>query len=156
MYDRVLRYVKIIKKKSDTLWDININTSAHSMKGILMLFEDPDRTDTESYYNPKIEKVEITIEGKPNQLCSLYSCMRAYQHWDEINKYFALTSKRNKETEIVARDLCFTNLSIRTYLTKSYALWLDLRSCDDNSLHGSGRTIGNSSTGITILINKKI
>ena len=153
MYDRILRHRKIIANKSDTLWNININTPAQSMKGILMLFEDPERTSTETYYNPKIEKVEMTIEGVPNQLYS--QGMKAYQHWDEINKYFALTSKRNKETEIVARDLYFTNVSLETYLTKSYALWLDLRTCNDNLLYGSGRRIENGSEGITILINKK-
>ena len=50
------------------------------MKCILMLFEDPDRTSTEQYYNPKIEKVEMIIEGMPNQLYS--QGMQAYQQWD--------------------------------------------------------------------------
>ena len=53
------------------------------MKGILMLFEDPSKTNTETYYNPKTIKVEMTIEGIPNQLFS--QGMRAYQQWDEIN-----------------------------------------------------------------------
>ena len=61
------------------------------MKGILMLFKDQKRTNTEDYYNPQIAKVEVTIEGVPNQLYS--KGMLAYQQWDEINKYFALTSK---------------------------------------------------------------
>ena len=42
-----------------------------------MLFEGPGRTNTERYYNPKIEKVEVTIEGVPNQLYS--QGMLAYQ-----------------------------------------------------------------------------
>ena len=49
-----------------------------------MIFEDPDRTNTEQYYNSKIEKVEIAIEGVPNQLYRLG--MQAYQQWDEIIK----------------------------------------------------------------------
>ena len=61
LYDRILRHRKI-KKKSDTLWNINLNVPARSMKGILMLFEDPDRTSTEDFVNPKITKVEMTIE----------------------------------------------------------------------------------------------
>ena len=68
LYDRVLRHRKITKNKSDTLWNINLNVPARSMKGILMLFKDPDRTSTEDYYNPKITKVEVTIEDVPNQL----------------------------------------------------------------------------------------
>ena len=66
LYDRILRHRKITKNKSDTLWNINLNVPARSMKGILMLFEDPERTNTEDFYNPKITKVEMTIEGVPN------------------------------------------------------------------------------------------
>jgi len=68
MYDRILRHRKIAKNKSDTLWNINLYVPARRLKGILMFFEDPDRTNTETYYNPKILKVEITIKGVPNQL----------------------------------------------------------------------------------------
>ena len=153
LYDRILRHRKITKKKSDTLWNINLNVPARSMKGILMLFEDPDRTSTEDFVNPNIKKVEMTIEGVPNQLYS--QGMRQYQQWDEINKYFALTSKRNKETDKVAKDLYFSDTNIAKYLTKRFALWLDLRSTDDNTLHGSGRRIENASEGITIQIEKE-
>ena len=152
-YDRVLRHRRIVKSKSDTLWNINLNVPAKSIKGILMLFEDPERTSTETYYNPKIEKVETTIEGVPNQLYS--QGMKAYQQWDEINKFFALTSKRNKTTDVVLKDIYFTDTTLEKYLTKNYALWLDLRSTDDNYLHGSGRRIENASEGITIQITKK-
>ena len=80
LYDRVLRHRKITANKSDTLWNINLNVLARSMKGILMLFEDPAvafQRNTEAFYNPKIKKVEVTIEGIPNQLYS--QGMRAYQ-----------------------------------------------------------------------------
>ena len=68
--DRVSRHRKIKANKSDTLWNINVNTPARSMKGILLLFEDraaPYARDTEAFYNPKITKVETTIEGVSNQ-----------------------------------------------------------------------------------------
>ena len=152
LYDRILRHRKITKKKSDTLWNINLNVPARSMKGILMLFQDPDRTSTEDFVNPNITKVEMTIEGVPNQLYS--QGMRQYQQWDEIYKYFALTSKRDKETDKVAEDLYFIDTNIEKYLTKRFALWLDLRSTDDNTLHGSGRMIENASGRITIQIEK--
>ena len=151
LYDRILRHRKITKKKSDTLWNINLNVPARSM--LLMLFEDPDRTSTENFVNPRITKVEMTIEGVPNQLYS--QGMRQYQQWDEINKYFALTSKRDKETDKVAKDLYFSDTNIEKYHTKRFALWLDLRSTDDNNLHGSGRGIENASEGITIQIEKE-
>ena len=56
LYDRILRHRKITKNKSDKLWNINLNVPARSMKDILMLFEDPNRTSTEDYYNPKSQK----------------------------------------------------------------------------------------------------
>ena len=153
LYDRILRHRKITKNKSDTLWNINLNVPARSMKGLLMLFEDPERTNTDHFYNPKITKVEMTIEGVPNQLYS--QGMKAYQQWDEINKFFALTSKRDKETDKFAKDLKFSDTTLEKYLTKRFALWLDLRTTDDNSLHGSGRRIENASEGITIQITKE-
>lgn len=153
LYDRVQRQTKIVKNKSDTLWNINLNIPAKSMKGILMLFEDPERTSTEEYYNPKIEKVEITIEGVPNQLYS--QGMKPYQHWTEITKFFGLTSKRHRVTDIVLKDTAFSNVVVEKYLTNSYALWLDLRTTDDNRLHGSGRRLENTSEGITLHITKE-
>ena len=118
-----------------------------------MLFEDSDRASTEEYYNPKITKVEMTIEGVPNQFYS--KGMLAYQQWDEINKYFALTSKRDKKTDKVAKDLNFSDTYIKKYFTTRFALWLDLRSTDDNTLHGSSRRSENASEGVTIQIEKE-
>ena len=40
LYDRILRYRKISRDKSDILWNINLNVPASSMEGVLMLFED--------------------------------------------------------------------------------------------------------------------
>ena len=45
--------------------------------------------------------------------------------------------------------------TLEKYFTTNYALWLDLRSTDDNTLHGSGRRIENASEGITIQITKE-
>ena len=128
------------------------------MKDILMLFEAPidafDR-DTEDFYNPKITKVEVTIEGIPNQLYS--QGMRAHQQWDEASKFIAAASgsKRHPEVATVAKDLALADVSLADFLTNKYALWLDLRTSDDDRLHGSGRRIENASEGVTIQITKK-
>ena len=49
----------------------------------------------------------------------------------------------------------FSDTNIKKYFTTRFALWLDLRSTDDNRLHGSGRRIENASEGITIQIEKE-
>ena len=117
-----------------------------------MFFEDPDKTSTDYYYNQEITKVEVTIEGVPNQLYS--KGILAHQQWDEINKYFTLTSKRDKETDKSAKDLNFTDTTFQKYFTTRFALWLNLRSTDDKTLHGSGRRIENATEGVTIQIEK--
>jgi len=155
LFDRVLCHRKIVYDKSDTLWNINLNVPARSMKGILLLFEDPAAAferDTENFYNPKITKVEVTIEGVPNQLYS--QGQRSYQQWDEVKKFFAGGSKRHPEVAMVAKDLSLADVSLPEYLTSKYSLWLDLRSTDDDQLHGTGRRIEKTSEGVTIQISK--
>ena len=159
LYDRVLRHRKIAANKKDPLLNINLNVPARSMKGILMLFEDPAaggkafQRDTEAFYNPRITKVEVTIEGVPNQLYS--QGMRTYQLWDEAKKAFAAGSKRHAEAAMVAKDLGLGDVSLGEFLTTKYALWLDLRTTDDDQLHGTGRRIENASEGVTMQIMKK-
>ena len=55
----------------------------------------------------------------------------------------------------MAKDLIFSDTNLEKYLTKRFALWLDLRTTDDNTLPGSGRRIENASEGVTIKIEKQ-
>ena len=65
--------------------------------------------------------------------------MLPYQHWDEIVKGFAC---KNSSTDM------------STYFRNRYALWLDFRSSDDQTLHGSGRRVENASEGVTLQLDK--
>ena len=127
LYDRVLRHWMVTMDKSNTLWNINLNVHARSMKGILMLFENvaaqkPFTRNTEAFYNPQIMKVEVTIEGIPNQPCR--QGMRAYQMWDEAKKSFAPDSKRHPEVGTAAKDLALADVNLGQFLTSKYSLWL--------------------------------
>ena len=155
LFDRILRHRKIRRDKSDSVWNLNFNTPSRSMKGILLLCVDPAaafKRDTEAFYNPKITKVEVTIEGVPNQLYS--QGLREYQQWDVARKLHASGSKRHLVTGMVAKDLALADVSLSEYLTTKYALWLDLRSSDDDQLHGNGGRIENASEGVTVQITK--
>ena len=70
LYDRILRHRQIPVNKSDTTWNWSFNTPCKSLKGILVLFEEEKSytRDIGKFYNPKIQKVSVIIEGKPNQL----------------------------------------------------------------------------------------
>ena len=151
LYDRVIQHSQIPVNKSDTKWNWSFNETCKSLKGVLVLFEEEKLfvRDMSKYYNPKIEKVTVTIEGKPNQLYS--KGMRSFEQYDEARKYFAEGRLANE----VQTQLQLYNVSLGEYLVNKYALWLDFRTTDENELHRMGRQIGNTSGGITIQVEKK-
>ena len=151
LYDRVIQHSQIPVNKSDTKWNWSFNDTCKSLKGILVLFEEekPYVRDKSKYYNPKIENVSVTVEGKPNQLYS--QGMRSFKQYDEARKYFTEGWLANE----VQAQLQLYDLSVGEYLVNKYALWLDFRTIDENELHGTRRQIDNTSGGITIQIKKE-
>ena len=153
LYDRILRARIIPLDKSDTSFSVDINSPSKSLKGVLLIFtkERSATKFTEEFYNPEITKVEVTMEGVPNEL---YAQNMEYRHqYDEIVKHFA--EGRLKEAGAIQKDLQLHNVDIASYYTDKYALWLDFRTIDDNRLHGSGRRLENTSDGIRLQITKK-
>ena len=140
LYDRILRARIIPLNKSDTSSSVDINSPSKSLKGVLLIFtQERSATkfarDTEEFYNPKIMKVEVTVEEVPNEL---YAQNMEYRHqYDEIVKHFA--EGQLKEAGAIQKYLQLHNVNIASYYTNKYALWLDFRVIDDNRLHGSGR-----------------
>ena len=140
LYDRILRARIIPLNKSDTSFSVDINSPSKSVKGVLLIFtQERSATkfarDTEEFYNPKITKVEVTVEGVPNEL---YAQNMEYRHqYDEIVEHFA--EGWLKEAGAIQKDLQLHNVNITSYYTDKYALWLDFRTIDDNRLHGLGR-----------------
>ena len=135
---------------------MDINSPSKSIKGVLLIFtQERSATkfarDTEEFYNPKITKVEVTMEGVPNKL---YAQNMEYRHqYDEIIKHFS--EGHLKGAGWVQNDLQLHNINMASYYTDKYALWLDFRTIDDNTLHGSGRRLENTSEGIQLQVTKK-
>ena len=156
LYDIILRSRIIQLNKSDTSFSVDINSPSKSLKGVLLIFtQERSATkfarDTKGFYNPKIMKVEVTVEGVPNEL---YAQNMEYRHqYDEIIKHFA--EGWLKEAGAIQKDLQLHNVNIASYYTDKYALWLDFGTIDDNRLHGSGRQLENTSEGIQLQITKK-
>ena len=137
LYNRILRVRIIPLNNSSTSFSVDINSPSKSLKGVLLIFmKERSATkftcDTEEFFNPKITKVEVTVEGVPNVL---YAQNMEYHHqYDEIVKHFA-EGQLNKAGAI-QKDLQLHNINIASYYTDKYALWLDFRTIDDNRLHG--------------------
>ena len=123
LYDRILRARIIPLNKSDTSFSVDINSPSKILKGVLLIFtQERSATkfarDTEEFYNPKITKVEVTVEGVPNEL---YSQDMEYRYqYDEIVKHFA--EGRLKEAGAIQKDLQLHNVNIASYYTDKYAL----------------------------------
>ena len=156
LYDRILRARIIPLNNSDTSFSLDINTPSRSLKGVLLIFmKERSATkfsrDIEEFINPKIVKVEVTVEGVPNEL---YAQNMEYRHqYDEIVKHFA--EGRLKEAGAIQKDLQLHSVNIASYYTDKYAIWLDFRTIDDNKLHSSGRRLENTSEGIRLQITKE-
>ena len=89
LYNRILRACIIPLNNSDTSFSVDINSPSKSLKGVLLIFtKERSATkftrNTEEFFNPKITKVEVTVEGVPNEL---YAQNMEYRHQcDEIEK----------------------------------------------------------------------
>ena len=119
--------------------------SCKSLKGILVLFEE-ERSytqDMSKFYNPKIQKVSVIVEGKPNQLYA--QGIRSFEQYYEICKYFAEGKQRDNDANEIQKHLQLYNLSLGEYLVDKYALSIDFRMMDKNELHRTGRRIKNHS-----------
>ena len=86
LYDRILRACIIPLNNSSTSFSVDINSPSISLKGVLLIFmKERSATkfnrDTEEFFNPKVTKVEVTVEGVPNEL---YAQNMEYRHqYDE-------------------------------------------------------------------------
>ena len=105
------------------------------MKGILILFVDPAADggasyarNTEKFYNPKIKKVSVTLDGVPNQLYS--SGMLPHQHFESIQEYFA--EGKHMTIPHLTKELELADVELDVFLTTKHGLWLDMRSSDDS------------------------
>lgn len=154
-YDNILFMEEKNVNKSDTVWNWELGGAYQSMKGVLVLFVDPadggedyDR-DSEKFYNPKITSVSTRIDGRSNQVYE--NGMKPEDQFDEIYRYFA--DGKYRPLMNIVKNGHFADVTLGEYLTTKYALWIDLRTTEDNSLHGTGRAI-DSANSINLEIRK--
>jgi hypothetical protein len=147
-YDWIDHFKTVTINANDSLINENINFPKRSIKGILLLFisdYDDGKRDSEKFESPNITKVKITIKGIANKIFP--EGMRMLDQWTEIKKHFMREDL--KET----KD--FNMTMVKYHSDNKYALWLDLRTTEDNYLHGSGRALQNTKDGIQLAITKE-
>lgn len=148
LYDYIDKFKTVSLDVNDEIINENINFPRRSIKGILLFFTktfSDGLIAVDKYYNPEISKVEITIEGIANKI--FCQGMRMLDQFIEIKKHYM---KEN----LKLTDDCFMDLK-KYYTDDKYALWLDFRTTEDNSLHGSGKKLQNTKDGIQLFMKKK-
>ena len=126
LYERMLTSRIIALNNFYTSFSVDINSPSKSLKGVLLIFMKERSTtkfnrDTQEFFNPKITKVEVTVEGVPNEL---YAQNMEYRYqYDEIMKHFG--EGRLKDAGAIQKDLQLHDVNIVSYYTDKYALWLE-------------------------------
>ena len=144
-YDLVMRErVVPIVRGSDTHLNLRVNSQRRSLKGILLLFINPytaGARDSESYFNPDITKVKVTVNGVPNRVYN--EGISGTDMWNELTRYFNTHSRG------------WPNMTLTKYLTGSkFGLWVDLRSMADTTMHGNGQRLVNTQDGVQLEIER--
>jgi len=136
-FTRIVQHQFRVIKKSEPVINLNISKS---LTHVLVLAIDTakDRKPFEhetTYRNLDITKVNVTVEGKPNQL------------------YAQGLSKENAWIEFV-KLFQENGVSMGEFLTEKYVLLLDLRPSIDNKMHGNGVELRNTTDGLTVEIHR--
>ena len=146
LFDHVQHYKQQKIPKKETLINEQINVDRRSLKGILLIFQNdltPGQRDSECFVNPEINNIKITI-GTPNRLYD--SGYKKQHHWPEIIRHFI--SEKCKTEKNSYMDI------FKYYSDNKYAVWIDLRSTQDNNLFGTGKN-QDSKESISLEIKKK-
>ena len=93
------------------------------------------------FSNPGILSVNISIEGIENKVYA--QGLKPHNQSSEVEKYF-LTEEQNKFNN--------NDMSECNYYHNKFALWVDLRSTQDNNIHGSGFRLANTKDGVQMQI----
>ena len=144
-YDHIQRdKVVMFSKGTDTRLNLRVNPQIRSLKGILLLFVEPYVAGTrqaETYLNPDLTKVSVTVNGSPNRLYN--NGLEGIDVWEEVKRFFL--KAKNKTQHMNATKF---------YTEDKFGLMIDLRSMADHSMHGSGTRLVNSKDGVQLELER--
>ena len=142
-YDLVMRD-KVVPIDQGTRINLKVNPQRRSLKGILLLFITPYTAGTresERYINQYITKLKVTVSSDSNRVYN--EGINGTDMWRELTRHFNPHSRGR------------ANMNFTKYLTDNkYALWIDLRSMDDTTMHGNGQRLVNTQDGVQLEIER--
>ena len=144
VYDHVSRNAVVKVNLPTELVNIKVNSQRRSMKGILLLFEEPytaGARDSEKYGFPDLEKVHVTINGSPNMVYN--NGIESEDAWRQASRFFM---KQNHKLQHMTLQ--------KYYAEDKFGLLIDLRSMASQEMHGSGTRLVNSTDGVQLEIKR--
>ena len=128
-------------RKDSTGEVIDINIPRESLKAVVLLCTQKKPTDSEEFYNAEVESIKVTIEGNPN---SVYSQgLKRSQIYEGAKRFFGTQKDKTND-----------NLTKLNFLKSKYALVIDMRTVDEESVVHSGRLLVGTQSGLLIEIEK--
>ena len=115
------------------------------MKAVVLLFTKKDAEDSEEFVFPSLTRVDVAIEGNPNDIYSQGLAKR--DMYREAVRFFS-----NNECEKYSGTNCIPR---RKYYTDKFTCVIDFRTVDDNTVSGSGRKLVGTQAGILLQIGKE-
>ena len=139
LYDHVHhhRTVPVLDKTQDLITE-TVNIPRRSLSGLLLLFVKPflaGQRDSEKFVNPNITDVKVNINGVPNKIYS--QGLKPADIYKEVVRRFG--------DHISPAQFFHGN---------KYALWVDLRTSEDNDIHGQGLKLVSTQDGVTLEIKR--
>ena len=126
--------------KDSTREVIDNNIPRKSMKAVVLLFTKKDAGDSEEFVFPNLTRVDVTVEGNPNDIYSNGLAKRVM--YREAVRFFSKTK-------------CEKYLGRRKYYTDKFARVIDFRAIKDDAVSGSSRKLVGTQAGILMEIEKE-
>ena len=126
-YTRIANISYLSKSKKDQIWVIDVPAAAQSLQGVLLLFKNAQTNfgyKNEEYDNPSFKKVSVTIDGDPHQIYK--GGLLPKYIYSDVKRYFYHQH---------------SHMNFEEFLTTKFGVWSDTRSSQENTLHGSAKTI---------------
>ena len=131
--------------KDNTREVIDANIPRKSMKAVVLLFTKKNAGDSEEFVSPNLTKVNVTVEGNPNDIYSNGLAKR--DMYREAVRFF-----RSSTCEKYLGSKC---VSRRKFYADKFACVIDFRTVDDKNVSGSGRKLVGTQAGILMEIEKE-
>ena len=131
--------------KDNTREVIDVNIPRKSMKAVVLLFIKKNAGDSEEFVFPNLTRVNVTVEGNPNDIYSEGLAKRD-MYREAVRLFESSTCEKYLGSKCVSQ---------RKFYMDKFACVIDFRTLDDENVSGSGRKLVGTQAGILMEIEKE-